>query len=338
MKHTLLFLAMWLTTIAALGIDVGDKAPALNGVKTWYNGETPNPGAGEAIHVVEFWATWCPPCRTTIPHLNELHKQFEDKGVIIAGISNETTDKVDPFMKKTEMLYRVGVDPDNSTAETYMKGVDGIPHAFVVNKEGIVVWQGHPMDGLDAVIAQVVDGTWNLEGARAAAEAGQATERLQQQVMEALQAGETDKTIELLDALMKADPADANIHLFKMQILTNAERGDEARQVGRDAVKTFHDKARQLNEIAWGILELAPTSRDLATALVAADRALELTERKDAAILDTAALAQYYLGNVEQAVALQKLAVEHSANGAADIQATLDYYQSVLALRAGRKN
>ena len=336
MKTSLMFLTIWLAAVAAFALDVGDKAPALDGVKTWYNGDAPNPAGNGAVHVVEFWATWCPPCRTSIPHLNELHEVFADKGVVIAGISNETTEKVEPFMKKTEMLYRVGVDPDNSTGETYMKGVGGIPHAFIVNKEGIVVWQGHPMDGLDDALAQVVDGTWNLEKARAEAEAAGATERIQQQMMEALQAGELDKAIGLLDELAKADPDDASPYLFKMQLLFGSDRGDEARNVGREAVKAFHDGAPQLNEIAWGILELPPTQRDLATALDAADRALELTENKEAPILDTAALAAYYLGDLEKAIALQKLAVDLSPDGDPAIQATLDYYQSALSLRKAR--
>ena len=66
---------------------LGQKAAPLEGL-TYIKGDPIVFEAGK-VYVVEFWATWCPPCRTSIPHLTEVQKQFKDKGVTVIGISNE---------------------------------------------------------------------------------------------------------------------------------------------------------------------------------------------------------------------------------------------------------
>jgi thiol-disulfide isomerase/thioredoxin len=107
------------------------------------------------VVVVEFWATWCGPCRQSIPHLNELHEKLKDKGVVIVGISSGEAERtVEEFAKSMSMKYHVGVDT-GKTSEVYMKGVDGIPHAFVVDRKGKVAWAGHPMAGMDAVLTKL---------------------------------------------------------------------------------------------------------------------------------------------------------------------------------------
>ena len=70
------------STLAA-ELKVGDKAPAVE-VKEWIQGET-TVGAGKP-YVVEFWATWCGPCRQSIPHLNDLYKKYKGKGLSIIGV------------------------------------------------------------------------------------------------------------------------------------------------------------------------------------------------------------------------------------------------------------
>ena len=113
----------------ALALEVGQKAPSLAKV-TWMKGAAVE--TGSSVTVVEFWATWCGPCRTSIPHLTELQKKYQDK-VRIVGISNEDADTVKPFIAEmgAKMDYHVGI-ADVATYSSYMEGIDGIPHAFVV--------------------------------------------------------------------------------------------------------------------------------------------------------------------------------------------------------------
>ncbi len=151
--------------------ELGDPAAPLK-IAEWIKGGPVSlaDAKGKQIVVVEFWATWCPPCRTSIPHLTELAKKFKDKDVVIVGISDEKPQVVKAFVEKMgpKMDYVVAIDDDNATAEGYMRayGQNGIPHAFVVDKQGRVVWHGHPMGGLEKALEEVVAGKLDLDKVR----------------------------------------------------------------------------------------------------------------------------------------------------------------------------
>jgi thiol-disulfide isomerase/thioredoxin len=120
---------------------------------TWINAE----GFKLADHkdkivVVEFWATWCPPCRKSIPHLKTLYHDYKDKGVVVVSLSNEPAATINEFNKKAGMDWIVGAESESGAAY----GVSGIPSAFIV-VDGKIVWNGHPMDGLDVEIKKLVD-------------------------------------------------------------------------------------------------------------------------------------------------------------------------------------
>ncbi len=150
-----------------LAAQLGDPAAPLE-IAEWIKGEPVDlAGAkGKKIVVVEFWATWCGPCRTSIPHLTEMQKKFANRGVVFVGVSDETPAKVKPFVDQMgeKMDYTVAIDRDNKTSEGYMKafGVNGIPHAFIVDKEGRIAWQGHPMAGLDKALDRMAANTFDL--------------------------------------------------------------------------------------------------------------------------------------------------------------------------------
>jgi thiol-disulfide isomerase/thioredoxin len=105
------------------------------------------------VVVLEFWATWCPPCRVSIPHLIQLHKEYKDKGVVFVSLTDEPRGTVEPFAKEMGMGYAIG--GDSSSSEAY--GVRGIPTAFIISRQGQVAWEGHPMMGLDAALKAEVE-------------------------------------------------------------------------------------------------------------------------------------------------------------------------------------
>ncbi|OGK08012.1 MAG: hypothetical protein A2W80_15635 [Candidatus Riflebacteria bacterium GWC2_50_8] len=106
----------------------------------------------DKVVIVEFWATWCPPCRTSIPHLKTLYSEYKDKGVMLVSLSQEPADTINEFNKKAGMNWVIGAE--STSGADY--GVSGIPTAFIV-VDGKIAWNGHPMGGLDAELKKIVE-------------------------------------------------------------------------------------------------------------------------------------------------------------------------------------
>lgn len=161
----------------ACGQGSGSPAPALE-VSEWVKGEPVNlaEGKGENVYVVEFWATWCGPCRTNIPHMTELQAEYADQGVVVVAISKEDINTVKPFVEEQgdAMDYHVAVDGNGRTWQAYMDafGVGGIPHAFIVDKSGAIAWHGHPAR-MEPVLEDILAGSHDPQGQALAAEIGE---------------------------------------------------------------------------------------------------------------------------------------------------------------------
>ena len=95
------------------------------------------------VVLVNFWATWCPPCRKEMPDLNTLYQRFKDQGFVILAISDEEADKVKPFIAERNISYPVMLDPGRKVNELFQ--VEGIPKSFVYDREGKLVAQSIDM-------------------------------------------------------------------------------------------------------------------------------------------------------------------------------------------------
>ena len=115
---------------------LNEKAPDLT-VTEWLSKQPDTKGK---FVLVDFWATWCGPCRQAIPELNEIQKQFKDDLVVI-GISDETADKI-KAMEKPVIEYYCGIDPQGTMKKSLE--VKGIPHIILIDPQGIVRWEGFP--------------------------------------------------------------------------------------------------------------------------------------------------------------------------------------------------
>jgi peroxiredoxin len=95
------------------------------------------------VVLVNFWATWCPPCRKEMPDLQALFDQYKDKGFVVLAISDEAAAKVSPFLSERKINYPVMLDPGRKVHDLYL--VEGIPKSFVYDRDGKLVAQSIDM-------------------------------------------------------------------------------------------------------------------------------------------------------------------------------------------------
>ena len=95
------------------------------------------------VVLVNFWATWCPPCRKEMPDLDALYRQFGDKGLVVLAVSDEDSAKVKPFLAEHKYSYPMLLDPGDKA--TKLMAVDGIPKSFVYDRNGKLVAQAMDM-------------------------------------------------------------------------------------------------------------------------------------------------------------------------------------------------
>jgi cytochrome c biogenesis protein CcmG/thiol:disulfide interchange protein DsbE len=98
------------------------------------------------VVLIDFWATWCGPCRMAIPHLIELQKKFGGQNFTVVGVSldQQGPDVVRPFAQQWNLNYPVVVDTDGSLARAY-GGIRAIPTTLVIDRQGRVF--GDPLVG-----------------------------------------------------------------------------------------------------------------------------------------------------------------------------------------------
>jgi len=95
------------------------------------------------VVLVNFWATWCPPCRKEMPDLQSLYLRFKDNGFVVLSISDEEAAKVSPFVAERNITYPVLLDPERRVNVEFQ--IEGIPKSFVYDRAGKLVAQSIDM-------------------------------------------------------------------------------------------------------------------------------------------------------------------------------------------------
>jgi cytochrome c biogenesis protein CcmG, thiol:disulfide interchange protein DsbE len=95
------------------------------------------------VVVLDFWATWCPPCRMSIPELVKLQDKYREKGLIILGVSVDDPDTKDAYLTAFREKYKINyaiLRVDDKTIEKYFgRSEVSIPTLFIINQKGMVV-------------------------------------------------------------------------------------------------------------------------------------------------------------------------------------------------------
>ncbi|WP_397569010.1 redoxin domain-containing protein [Schlesneria sp. T3-172] len=321
--------------VSAQELTIGSKAPKLE-LKEFIKGEEVKGFEKGKIYVIELWATWCGPCRVTIPHLTELQKKFEDVAIIGVAVLEEDQAAVADFVKEMgdKMDYRVALDLVPEDAEptegkivtNWMQPAEqqGIPAAFIINGDGKVAWIGHPGQ-MEEPLEKIVAGTWDLEAEAQKLADMKALQkkltatigRLQELFKEFSDDGDPKDLLAELDTASEEIPDRAEMfNLIRFQVLAlSTERSDEAVDVGNKIIETEQgEDPGLLSNMARVIVD---PNRDhkaspklLKFALKLAQKADKLVDGEDVMVADTLAKAYFDTGDVAEAVKAQERAIE----------------------------
>jgi thiol-disulfide isomerase/thioredoxin len=179
------------TNAATLGI--GDAAPELK-ISKWVKGGPVTALESNKTYVVEFWATWCAPCRQSIPHLTEMAHKYTNVTFIGVDVLERGTGidaNVAKFVKQMgdKMDYHVAMDTENAfMVDRWLKAAElgSIPAAFLI-QNGKIIWIGHPMAGLQESLNDVAAGKFDIEKAKKRIEA---QKKLEAFYMKAIKGGD----------------------------------------------------------------------------------------------------------------------------------------------------
>jgi len=114
------------------------------------------------VIVIDFWATWCGPCKKSIPHWNELVDTFKGKPVQFLALTDENEQVVTEFLKRTPIHSWVGLDGVGQSMRDRYR-IEGIPTTVIVNQKGVVVAVTHPASLQPRYLEEVIEtGTSSL--------------------------------------------------------------------------------------------------------------------------------------------------------------------------------
>ena len=140
------------------GINVGERAPGFTLKDLEGKSVSLSDYRGKVV-IIDFWASWCAPCRSSMPGLKELHKAYQDQGVVMIGVSLDRTEAAAAnYLKDNGYDDVIGLWESVSASQTvaHLYGVSGIPHTLVLDRYGVIRFVDHPLRLTRAVIERLL--------------------------------------------------------------------------------------------------------------------------------------------------------------------------------------
>ncbi|QPB24829.1 TlpA disulfide reductase family protein [Rhizobium sp. 007] len=320
-------------------------APSIK-VQNWLRGEPLTIFQPGKVYIVEFWATWCGPCVSAIPHLVQLQENYKHSGLEVIGVAasevapsaDEARTKLNAWLteKCSNLNYRIAFDSTGEMIKLWMEPSFsvGIPTSFVVDRDGHIAFIGDPMK-LDDVLPKVLNGSWRTSDQAKAADTERIAECEPIARKEALKKPINDKfwasvkiedwktALSAIEEGIALMPDDINIRVLHAQLLLHRMHDMRAglpviRQLIRDAI--------QRNSEHWMIMAIDqlfhpaydhsrfPSAERLAMGKELSEHILALNPQQGDVpkFLSYRAVARYYYesGNKHRAIELVELALK----------------------------
>jgi thiol-disulfide isomerase/thioredoxin len=278
---------------------IGDPAPKL-AVDRWMQGTPITHFERGRVYVLEFWASWCQPCRKSLPQVDALAKRYRGRDLQVIGVAaaedSGASSKLESFLSERKLSYPIAFRSSSDMYDSWVRAArgSGLPWVFVVDRNGKIAWWGQPFyEAFDGVLDAVLAGTWDATREQTARVARQADERrgwqLRQDATDAAAKQDWPRARRDLDALVALDPERwwwevvERVNVTARGLKQPAEAKDLAAQAIHGVSK---DNPHALTALA-GILLRAedPAGRDTSLAVQAAERANTLTLGADADVV-----------------------------------------------------
>ncbi|MGV3528074.1 MAG: TlpA family protein disulfide reductase [Flavisolibacter sp.] len=338
-------------------LKIGDVAPQIKYSK-WLKGQPVGTFKSDQIYVLEFWATWCGPCRAAMPHLTKLQTAYAEK-ITIIGVDiwedkkkGEPHDKFLPAVEKfirqnnENMGYALFADNDEQyMGNSWMKaaGQEGIPSTFIV-KDNKIIWIGDPM-ALDSILPKILNGSYDMTAYKRAFEKrfNDSQKLLEtwltatKPVQDAIAAKEYKRALDLIE-VAKAEHPDLQYALNRLAFYTLLK------QVGADEALAFGKKwLMQERNAALTILDIVSTTSNLPVSIYlwAAEAYEKVAEDSSPFTLHSMAIT-YAKGNdykkavnyEQEAIKAAEAALEKEKTGAMTVEILNGYKKSMANYKA----
>lgn len=303
-------------------LKVGDAAPKIYAAK-WLKGKPVNTFKKGHVYAIEFWATWCGPCRAAMPHLTELAHKYKNDVTIVGFNVQEliaADDKMGDYFTKVEnfvnnlgdgMDYPVAVDDrEGNMWNNWMKaaGLGGIPSTFVIDQKGKIAWIGHPSN-LDDVLKLVVEKKYTPEAFVALRKIkGQKIAAFTAEWEKVKSTKDYNKIIALADDMMVNVPGNKSNYIVAKYEAFKAVDAAKAEQYIQFIAKENANDPLLLQSISKAISETG-TPLEIEVAVAIMELAITRCAPDDPYAYSNLAAIYFKNNNIEKAVATQEKVV-----------------------------